>query len=115
MALGLVGCSPSLAQVSAATPDAPDAPQYGAVPDDIPGNQETEDVCRAFSSREMVLRRISQGLLVLGGGSGLATIPADDPDVQQGLAIGAATAAVIALGLEAWREQEAADYGRKCE
>jgi hypothetical protein len=115
MALGLGGCSPSLAQVSAATPDATDAPQYGVVPDDIPGNRETEDVCRAFSSREMVLRRVSQGLLVLGGGAGLTTIPSDDPQVDEGLAIGAATAAVVALGLEAWREQEAADYGRKCE
>jgi hypothetical protein len=113
MALGLVGCSPSLAQVSAATPDEPQ--RYGAVPDNIPGNRETEDVCRAFSRRELVLRRISQGLLVLGGGAGVATIPADDPDASKGLAVGAAVASVTALGLEAWREQEAADYGRKCE
>jgi hypothetical protein len=74
----------------------------------------SEDHCRRLSRTESVLRYTSAGLAVLGGGSGLATIPADD-GVQTGLAVTAGIAAVGAVTTGAIRAEVASDFTELCQ
>lgn len=96
------GCAPSLATSAARSAD-------GAV-----GAAELSDHCRLLSRTESALRYTSAGLAVLGGGSGLATIPAED-GVQTGLAVSAGIAAVGAVTTGAVRAEVAADFTEQCQ
>jgi hypothetical protein len=105
LVLLVTGCAPSLATVSAETPQV----GVGAMA------PEDADMCRRIDKREMVLRRAAQVSAALAGGSGLAAIPVGGEDEQTALAISAGVFGAVAVGAEAWREAEAADFARKCE
>ena len=98
------GCAPSLEAARARSPE----PTVGAAA------ARDDARCRRLSRNESVLRYVSVGSAVLGGGSGLATIPVDDPDAQTALAISAAGFGVVAGTSEAVRAEIGADWAREC-
>lgn len=100
-----VACAPSLESAHLRTAEqsaAPAAPRDG-------------DHCRMLSNAERALRYVSVGAGVLGGGSGLATIPVEERSVDYALAVSGATLAVGAITVEAIRAEVAADWARECQ
>lgn len=95
------GCAPSLA--TSAERSAGDGAPAGS-----------SEHCRRLSDTERALRIVSVTAGTLGGTAGLVTIPVEDDDVETGLMIGAASAAVIGVTAEAIRAQYAASFTEDC-
>lgn len=99
------GCAPSLAASATRSGDVGDAVSVAAA---------LSPHCRRLSDTERALRIVSVTAGTLGGTAGLVTIPVEDDDVETGLMIGAASAAVIGVTAEAIRAQYAASFTEDC-
>lgn len=103
VAVGLSGCAPSLGSSLAAR-----------APDRAAATPEQARRCRRLDRTESTLRWVSRGAAVLAGGTGLSTIPVDDPEAQAALAVSGAVAGVGAAAAEAVRSEVAADFLAEC-
>lgn len=110
MATLLSGCAPSLGSSLAAGARAPGVAAAAPATDGAQAKR-----CRRLDRTESTLRWVSRGAAVLAGGSGLATIPVEDPDGRSALAVSAAVAGVGAAAAEAVRAEVAADLVEECQ
>lgn len=97
----LTGCAPSLAT---------SAQSASAVQ-----GQELSDECQRLSSFERAMRYTSTGSAALAGASGLSTIPVDDPEAREAMAVTAASLGVVAVTAEVLRQNAAADFVARCQ
>jgi hypothetical protein len=95
----LTGCAPQLA-VSAGTAQATSAPLSGE--------------CQRLSRLERAMRYTSTASAALAGASGLSTIPVDDPEAREAMAVTAASLGVVAVTAEVIRQNAAADFVERC-
>jgi hypothetical protein len=70
--------------------------------------------CEALDDAHTAWGGVSKTSAVLAGGSGLATIPADDQGLRIGLAVGAAVSAAVAAGAGFISDAKAESWARDC-
>lgn len=74
----------------------------------------TPERCAALDDRRVGYGAAAKGFAVLGGGSGLATLPMDDGAMRTGVAIAGLVSAGVAAGLVYASEGETAAHDREC-